>query len=261
MKKSKRAIKKSEELKGILDEAGIPSSKKENHSKGESAKPIPVTNKKPKSFNENIRKNFVESVKKRLNLKNKIDDIQNELVKNEELLTELTKKYGKNLITDPRDLILYAQPYMTHLCWNDRGGSIDTEKVVEAYPELADPGTKTLDLTKLEKVINEFDLPPGVATYFKKLEKIVEQVEAVTGQKVTEKTDLGLLDMEKYRDYKEEGKITPEEVAEFEQKDGNYSFKSYKLTDKPRCSCCGFPRSKRNIESKKHTCTRCGHSE
>lgn len=254
------------EVKAALDDINglVPSRKRENLSKTGKASAIEVVRPvKPKRVTAKTKALFNDLARDREKAFAQMKTAQETKKRAEDRMHKLVLTYGRNQINEgkEKDLILYANPFKGELAWNISGGAIDTEKVAEKYPELISPAVETLNLTQLDELIKSYDVPESTKALVQKFRSIVAQLQKATETPLINMQDDRLLDIEAYRAYKESGKITPSQVEKFESHEGHYSLKIHKLTDASRCSGCGHKRPKRLVNSKAHTCTRCGQTE
>lgn len=258
----KKLLKKNPELEALIREVeGHPSNHPKFQAKtGGAIKPQPVT-EKPKALTPKLKKDFKALCKERVDLAALIESHKERLSSVNANITKITNTYGRPLLEARKDRVVYTEPYKAHLVWNDRAGAIESDEVAKVFPELMDPGFEKVDLTKLAEVIETFQVDPSVKELVRKFRAIVLQLEKSAETTLVDKEDSGLLNMEKYREYRENGKFTPEMLEKFEQTEGNYSLRIDKLSERPRFSCCGNPKPKRTVEGAKVGCPRCGHSE
>lgn len=254
------------EVQAALDEInGLkPSRRGPNFAKtGESVEVKILRPTKVKRATGKTKALFNELAKEREQAVEKMDQAKETKKRVEERLHKMVLAYGRPQI-DPgkaKDLIFYADPFKGELSWSRDGGAIDTEKVAEKFPELIDPALETLNLSQLEAVLQTYEVPESTKALVTKFRAIVMQLQKATELPLIEMKDDRLLDIEKYEQYKQNGKITPKQVEDFESNEGHYSLRVHKLSKASRCSSCGHPRPKRSVNVQKHTCTRCGQTE
>lgn len=269
------------ELEKIPGSGLKPSAKGPHHSKGESVDVKVLRETKAKRLTHSQKENFVRLAKERQTAISTIVDLKEDISRCESRLKQMTETYGVKDIRAgaTKDLLLYVplrdigqrwtdpkkgvvEGVKGELIWNERSGAIHTEKIEEVFPELIDDGIETVNLSHLMKVIENYEVPASTKSLINSFSKIVAQLEKATGQTLIDKKDDKLLNIEMYEQYKQSGKISKAQVAEFEQTVGHYSFKIDNLVPANlRCGQCGWPKPKTALKNQKHTCSRCGKTE
>lgn len=260
----KKRLAKNPELDALLREiGGMPSDKAENRSKtgGPGITPIPAA-ARTRRLTDSVRDSFKTLCKHRQQRKAQIKNLREEVKKDETAILNIAQKYGRSM-TEPRgkDLVLFVAPFKAQLVWRDTAGAVDTEAVAQHFPELIENGDEMVDLGRLQAVLETYEVPEATRAFVSKFKAIVQQLEKATGEKIIEAKHEGLLNLERYEEFKRDGKISAALAEKFEAREGNYALRIDKLTNDPRCSACGHNLPKRLVKGKRHTCTRCGHSE
>lgn len=263
-KQLKKNLKVTEELKQVMNEVGgaLVSRKGREITHSKTGDASTLLKLKPTSkLSAETKKGLKELCKQRETSKVRIK-LEQEKIKTVEVQIKSTvEKSGISLLEKPKDKVIFAAPYKVHLMYKETAGSIDAEEVTKFFPELIDPPRETLDFVTLDLILSTYEVPVELKKLAAQFKKMVEGLEKSCNETLIKKEDLGLFNIDKYDNYKDEGKITPSMLARFENKEGHYAFEVDKLVEKARCSMCGNPRPKRSVAIKKHLCTRCGHCE
>ena len=237
-----------------------PSHKGENPAKTGVSHDVQVTRGvKPKRATKVTRDLFAKLSTSYVNKQVQVEELSAEIKMEKTRLTEMVETYGTGFLKK-KNIVFLAEPWKGLLIWRKQAGAIQTEKVAAYFPELIDSGTETVNLTELEKVLSEH-ADENTKQFMKKMRAIVSRLEKVSGQTLIEKKDDGLLDMNRYEEYKRLEKVSLEQVKEFESEEGYYALKIDKTPQGPKCSVCGHKRPKRVKTGEKCTCTECGQTE
>jgi len=227
--------------------------------------PVPRAAKAQKKLTAPGRASFTKLCTERVKLKEKQETLKTDLTKVNERLSEMTDTYGQPLLADPREKALVVGEYKALLNWSNRGGSIDTEMMIEwakkNAPDMVDvENSRKLELNGIDEILGAYDISPEIRAQIQQnLKLVVELVKSARPEMLVEVNDENL-NLEKYRDAKEKNLIPKEILEKAEVVTGHFSFNVHKTPDNG-CTACGHPRPARKKKAASLACTKCGHQE
>jgi ribosomal protein L37AE/L43A len=201
-----------------------------------------------------------EVLKSHINLQEEVKRIETELKDKRKRLAQWVAEYGVSTLKHKEDKIVYLEPYKAHVVAKNDAGDINEQLIQAKFPELFG-NSESIDLNQLDHAARKTG-NQAVALHVQGLLAQIRALESVSGLKIIKCDAEGLMDMEKYEEYKKSGRITEEMVKRFETEGTVTTYlKAVEALGKDphRCTVCGEVKPKRKVNGHDQACPRCGH--